>query len=59
MVKLRENKRYLPNVIIPNGIVITNDISEVVHNKDLLVLSIPSHGVRNLNSCRNYIKKEQ
>lgn len=60
MVKLRENKRYLPNVIIPNGIVITNDISEVVHNKDLLVLSIPSHGVREtLNSCRNYIKKEQ
>ena len=60
MVRLKENKRYLPNVIIPSTMVATGDISEAVHNKDLLVLSIPSHGVREtLNSCRNYIKKEQ
>ena len=60
MVKLRENKRYLPNVVIPDEIITTNDISEAVHNKDLLVLSIPSHGVREtLNSCKGYIKREQ
>ena len=60
MVKLRENKRYLPNVVIPDEIITTNDISEAVHNKDLLVLSIPSHGVREtLNNCKGYIKREQ
>ena len=60
MKESKENKKYLPNIIIPDEIMITDDISELVYNKDLLVLSIPSHAVREiLNSSKNIIKKEQ
>lgn len=60
MKEFKENKKYLPNISIPDKIVITNDISELVYNKDVLVLSIPSHAIREiLNGSKNIIKKEQ
>lgn len=56
----KENKKYLPGITIPSNIRLTNDISEAVHNKELIVLSVPSHGVRQvLNSIKNYLKKDQ
>lgn len=60
IVKLNENKKYLPGITIPNNLEVTNDITKAIYNKDLIVLSIPSHGVREtLNSCKKYIKKDQ
>lgn len=56
----RENSKYLPEVTIPESINVTDDISEAIYNKDLLVLSIPSHGVREvLNNHKNLFNKEQ
>ena len=56
----RENKKYLPGVSIPETINISTDLSETIYNKDLLVLSVPTHGVRSiLEECNGIIKKEQ
>ena len=58
--ELKENKKYLPGIIIPDRIMVTDDISRVIYNKDLLVLSVPSHAVRGtLNSFKNLIREDQ
>lgn len=60
IVDLNENRKYLPGIIIPKNLQVTKDITKAIYNKDLLVLSIPSHGIREtLNSCKKYIKKDQ
>lgn len=60
MKESRENKKYLPGITFPPNLNTTNDISRAVHNKQLILLSVPSHGVRHvLNSTKNIIKKDQ
>ena len=60
MKEYKENKKYLPDVVLPEELIATGDIEKAVYNKDLLVFSIPTHGVREvLNNCKNYIKKGQ
>ncbi|HZK33240.1 MAG TPA: NAD(P)H-dependent glycerol-3-phosphate dehydrogenase [Tissierellaceae bacterium] len=55
-----ENKKYLPNIKLPDNISLSIDLEEVNYNKDLILLSVPTHGIREvLNSCKNIIKKEQ
>lgn len=56
----RENIDYLPGVIIPNNVTIVNDLEKAVKDKSILVLSIPSHGVRNtLLNSKKYMKPNQ
>lgn len=56
----RVNSKYLPNIKIPEEIVISNDIEEVIYNKDIIVLAVASHGVRQvLKESRKLFKKEQ
>lgn len=58
--EIRENKRYLPDIKLPNNIELTSDIEEVTYNKDLLLLSVTTHGIREvLNSCKSTIKDDQ
>ncbi len=45
--RTRENKRCLPDVKIPEDILITNDIN-CCRNQDIIVIATPSHGVRNV-----------
>ena len=60
MKELRENKKYLPGVFIPDEIVVTNDISKVIYNKELIVLAVASHGIReSLNEGKKDFNKEQ
>ncbi len=60
IMELKENKKYLPGVVIPDKIAVTDDISKVIYDKELLVLSTPSHAVREiLNVSKELIKKEQ
>jgi glycerol-3-phosphate dehydrogenase (NAD(P)+) len=60
MKELRENKAYLPDVLIPDEISITNDVSEAIYNKDLVVLAVPSQAIRKvLEENKNVFKKEQ
>nr|WP_317922081.1 NAD(P)H-dependent glycerol-3-phosphate dehydrogenase [Tepidimicrobium xylanilyticum] len=60
MVNFRENKKYLPGISIPENINVTDDLSQVIHNKDIIVLSIPSHGIRKvLNDSKKYFRNDQ
>jgi glycerol-3-phosphate dehydrogenase (NAD(P)+) len=42
----RENKVFLPGVSLSPNIVPSNDLAEVVSQKDLLVIVVPSHVIR-------------
>lgn len=46
----RENIRYLPGVIIPHGVEVTCDLEMAIAKARHLVLSVPSHIVRDM--CR-------
>lgn len=43
----RENFYYLPKIIIPKDIKITNDLEYAVHDKNMLLISTPTQFIRN------------
>lgn len=56
----RENKKYLPNIKLPKELNVTNDIEKTIYNKDVILLSIPTYGVREtLNNVKSFINKDQ
>lgn len=56
----RENIKYLPGVVIPNNVFVTSNLAQALDNKDLIVLAVPSHAVREtLISAKEHVKKEQ
>jgi len=42
----RENRAYLPGIILPESLSYSNSLPEAVSAADLLVLSVPSHAMR-------------
>jgi glycerol-3-phosphate dehydrogenase (NAD(P)+) len=55
----RENKVFLPGVSLPDQIYPSNDIEAVVKEKDLVLLVVPSHVMRETaNKIREHIYKE-
>lgn len=42
----RKNEKYLKDAILPENINITTDIEKTLKNKDVILLAIPTHGVR-------------
>jgi len=42
----RENRRYLPNVALPAGVLATADHAEALDGASLVVLAVPSHFLR-------------
>lgn len=46
LAKRRENKIYLPGIIIPDEIKITSDLEESTADKNLIVLAVPSQFLR-------------
>ncbi|MDD5431763.1 MAG: NAD(P)-dependent glycerol-3-phosphate dehydrogenase [Candidatus Omnitrophica bacterium] len=46
MNRHRENKKFLPGIKIPKGIKITNDLSEALKGRKLIVLASPSQHMR-------------
>ncbi|HHV39573.1 MAG TPA: NAD(P)H-dependent glycerol-3-phosphate dehydrogenase [Tepidimicrobium sp.] len=60
MREYRENKKYLPGIILPKNLTMVDDIEEAIYNKELLLFSIPTHGIREvLNGCKSYINRDQ
>src|SRR5690554_2425744 len=60
MNSTRENKRYLPDIKLPDGLSISGDIEKTILNKDVILLTVPTHGVREaLNIGKKYINKNQ
>lgn len=47
----RENKRYLPEIKVPDSLTAEEDMEKVVHNADAIVIAVPSNAVRNV--CKN------
>lgn len=48
MDQTRENSDVLPGVLIPERIEISSDLSQIVQNKDLILITLPSHVVRDV-----------
>ena len=44
--KERVNSAYLPGVVIPEQVAVCNDIAEALHEAELLIMAVPSHGIR-------------
>lgn len=56
----KENIKYLPGVILPSNIGISDDLSKVVYQKDVLILAVPSHAVRStLSLIKNDLNENQ
>src|SRR5699024_7363733 len=57
---LRVNQRYLPGVKLPSNLQVTSDLKSAISGKDIILLSIPTHGVREvLNKGKIYMNPEQ
>ncbi len=53
MNSTRENKKYLPNVTLPEQIQVTTDLAYAMDDTDYLVLAVPSQTLReNLNNIK-------
>ncbi|MTI69909.1 MAG: NAD(P)H-dependent glycerol-3-phosphate dehydrogenase [Firmicutes bacterium] len=60
MKMARENVRYLPGVILPDKININNDMLKTIHKKDIILLAVPSHAVRNvLEKMQKHVEANQ
>jgi len=58
--KYRENKKYLPKVKLPKNLYITNNVEETIQNKDIILLAVPTHGIREtLEKYGRLIRKDQ
>ena len=44
--KQRENSKYLPSVLLPDNIEIIDNIEESVKGSKIIVMVVPSHGLR-------------
>lgn len=49
----RENKTFLPGVQLPSGVIPSTELEEVISQKEMLVLVIPSHFFRDVLSRMN------
>src|SRR5438045_9626350 len=51
------NSRYLPGFTLPSGLKATADLEKAVHDIDLLVVGVPTHGFRAiLTDVRPYLR---
>lgn len=46
LLQQRENTEFLPGVPLPTSLEITNDLEEACHKKQIIVIAVPSHVVR-------------
>lgn len=44
----RINKRYLPNVKLPENLKVTSNINEAAKNVDIIIISVPTQTIRNV-----------
>ncbi|MCK5165081.1 MAG: NAD(P)-dependent glycerol-3-phosphate dehydrogenase, partial [Desulfobacula sp.] len=57
--KERENKIFLPNIKLPDNIIPSNDLEAVVKEKDLVLVVVPSHCMRDVaEQMKNFISPE-
>ncbi len=55
----RENKKYLPGVCLPDNVVVSSDLEEIVKNSRMMVVAVPSHSFRKVvREIKKYISKD-
>lgn len=60
MIINRENSKYLPGIKFPKNLNITNDLEQGIYDKNIILLAVPTNGVREiLTKIKPYVKKEQ
>lgn len=60
MNNTRINNKYLPDVKLPSNLKLTLDLEEVNYKKDAIILSVGTHGIREvLGKSKPYIKPSQ
>lgn len=60
MGKTRENMKYLPGVILPDNIILFEDLKEAVRNAEIILLTVSSQAVREvIRSMKGAITTEQ
>ena len=58
IAETRINSDYLPDIFIPENIELTNDLEEAVRQKNLIILSVPSHALAALiREIKNFLGK--
>ncbi len=54
------NEKYLPHALFPEDLNVSDDIERTIANKDVVLISVPTHGVRQvLKSAKQFISKDQ
>jgi glycerol-3-phosphate dehydrogenase (NAD(P)+) len=46
LIETKENKTYLPNVKLSSHIIFTNDLAKATHKASMIIITTPSHAVR-------------
>lgn len=55
-----ENRKYLPNIKIPENLSIMSDVERTIYKKDIILFAVPTHGVREtLVDYKEFFKEEQ
>ena len=56
--EVKENKTFLPSISLSTNIIPSNDLAEVVSEKDLIILVVPSQHMREISSAMSgYVSK--
>lgn len=57
--KERENKKYLPGILLPNELKISSNVEDSIANSDMIVLAVPTQQVRSvLEALKHRIDKK-
>lgn len=56
----KENRKYLPDIKLPKKLMVTKDIEKVIKDKDIILLAVPTHGIREvLKKHSKYFNENQ
>ena len=59
MSRLRQNTRFLPGVVFPNGLSVAADLAAALSDADLVLLAVPMHSLaRNLERVRPHLPED-
>lgn len=60
IINTNNNNRYLPGAVFPSNIKPTIDLEKTIYKKNMIILSIPTHGIREvLKNAKPFIKPGQ
>jgi glycerol-3-phosphate dehydrogenase (NAD(P)+) len=48
LMERRENRSYLPGILLPDGVEVTQSLDKAIEDKLLIICAVPSHAVRDV-----------